>query len=678
MKPNRRLSLFALLAGTIALGAAIPQAAVRASTFVVDTTNDNDDDNPGDGVCFSAPGGGCTLRAAIQESNQHAGSDRIHFAIFGPGVKVIRQPALTIVSTSLGNVAVALPVIREELIIDGSTQGGPRYTGPPLIELKSTAGSAAGICLFVPSSSVTLRGLIIGGYETGIVLHNGGDCTVQGCYIGTDATGTAANRNTNGIIITSPGNTIGGSSAVQRNLISGNLGGITLAGANATGNSIRGNYIGTDVLGTSSLQNSTGVLLTNGASQNILGSANPGDRNIISGIGQTGVAIMLGSNENSVLGNFIGPDVNGNDMGLSHNGVAILSASNNRVGTTEANEGNVIAFGVTGVYINDLATETTSGNSVRGNSIFENDYLGLKLTNDAAIPTPNDPQDMDTGANGRQNFPDLVGAVSSADATVVTGSLSSLPDATFILDFYSSPSCGVSGFGEGKTYLQTMELMTDGHGMAAFEVQLDERQDAGQFITATATNADTQDTSEFSLCVKITDPFVVTNTNDAGPGSLRQAIILANATPGTSQIDFRIDERGPIHQVALRSALPEVKEPVEILGSSQPGFHGSPVIVLDGSLAGSGASGLLISAGNCLVEGLVLQHFAESGVVVTGPGGNTVRGCFLGTDAAGLTDAGNRQSGVTILGSADNVIGGSSIEERNVCLLYTSPSPRDS
>ena len=50
--------------------------------------------------------------------------------------------------------------------------------------------------------------------------------------------------------------------------------------------------------------------------------------------------------------------------------------------------------------------------------------------------------------------------------------------------------------------------------------------------------------------------FVVTNTNDAGPGSLRQAILDANASPGTDVIGFNIPGAGPHTIQPITSTLP--------------------------------------------------------------------------------------------------------------------------
>src|SRR5207237_3596523 len=65
--------------------------------------------------------------------------------------------------------------------------------------------------------------------------------------------------------------------------------------------------------------------------------------------------------------------------------------------------------------------------------------------------------------------------------------------------------------------------------------------------------------------------FVVTNTNDSGAGSLRQAIIDSNANAGADTISFNIPGTGP-RIIRLASPLPEVSDTVTIDATTQPGF----------------------------------------------------------------------------------------------------------
>src|SRR5207245_2771692 len=102
---------------------------------------------------------------------------------------------------------------------------------------------------------------------------------------------------------------------------------------------------------------------------------------------------------------------------------------------------------------------------------------------------------------------------------------------------------------------------------------------------------------------------VVTNTNDSGPGSLRQAILDANANAGADMIAFNISGAGA-HTIIPASALPTITDPVTIDGTTQPGFSGNPLIELNGSNAFG--NGFTINAGSSTVRGLIINRFKRS------------------------------------------------------------------
>src|SRR5262245_50027954 len=106
--------------------------------------------------------------------------------------------------------------------------------------------------------------------------------------------------------------------------------------------------------------------------------------------------------------------------------------------------------------------------------------------------------------------------------------------------------------------------------------------------------------------------FTVTNTNDAGAGSLRAAILAANASPGADVIAFHVGTGA--QTISPATALPACTGPVSILGNTQPGFAGTPLIQLSGATAGSGANGLVLRGNGSVVRGLVINRFAASGV----------------------------------------------------------------
>lgn len=173
--------------------------------------------------------------------------------------------------------------------------------------------------------------------------------------------------------------------------------------------------------------------------------------------------------------------------------------------------------------------------------------------------------------------------------------------------------------------------------------------------------------------------FTVINTNDAGPGSLRQAILDANGNPGADTITFNIPGAGP-HSIQPTSALPPVTDPVIIDGYTQtgaspntngPGLGSNAVLMieLDGTNGGSGRlHGLQINAAGSTLRGLVINRFSGNGVMIccSGATGNLVQGNFLGTDVTGSVDLGNLVDGVQIRGAANNTIGGITAEARNV------------
>jgi hypothetical protein len=95
----------------------------------------------------------------------------------------------------------------------------------------------------------------------------------------------------------------------------------------------------------------------------------------------------------------------------------------------------------------------------------------------------------------------LTSGVLAGIAIVAGGLLPSVASAStsFHIELFSSPSCDPSGAGEGKTFLGSTDVTTDGAGHATFSSSVPALP-AGQAVTATATNSTTHDTSEFSSC----------------------------------------------------------------------------------------------------------------------------------------------------------------------------------
>jgi len=150
--------------------------------------------------------------------------------------------------------------------------------------------------------------------------------------------------------------------------------------------------------------------------------------------------------------------------------------------------------------------------------------------------------------------------------------------------------------------------------------------------------------------------FSVTTTADSGANSLRQAILNSNGTPGPNTISFNIPGSGA-HTIQPLSALPTITKSVTIDGTTQPGYAGSPLIQLDGSLAGTNITGLDITAGGSTVKGLDISHFAGTAIILQTAGSNAIENDYIGTDVTGTIAEGNRDSGLEIFGgSASNQI----------------------
>jgi PKD repeat protein len=152
--------------------------------------------------------------------------------------------------------------------------------------------------------------------------------------------------------------------------------------------------------------------------------------------------------------------------------------------------------------------------------------------------------------------------------------------------------------------------------------------------------------------------FTVTTTADSGPGSLRQAILDANANPGADTITFAIGATGSQQTLQPTSALPIITAPVTLDAWSQggSGYTGPPLIELHGALAGSSAKGLSITGGSSVVRGLVINGFLgglASGIYLHSGGDNWIYGNYIGTNVAGDTRSAN-QRGIWIEGGSSN------------------------
>jgi parallel beta-helix repeat protein len=640
-----------------------------------------------------------------------------------------------------------------------------------------------------------------------------------GNYIGLDAAGTTATPNAESGVWMSgaSGNTIGGTAPGARNVISGNLvDGIT--GIGSSGNLIQGNYVGTDVTGTLAIGNrEDGVYLQDG-SNNTVGGTSAAARNVLSGNSWSGLTFYGTGSGNVAQGNFIGTDATGTGpLGNLEQGVLVWTPGPTTIGGPVAGAGNRIAYnGWDGVEISAGVGHSVLGNSIYQNGDLGID-LGAVLGGDG--PTPNDAGDGDLGTNSLQNFAVLTGAATNGTTVTIAGSLDSVSGASYRVEFFANGPTGQRylgfttvpiGAASTATFSATLTAavaigetvtatatgpggstsefsasvtatagaaisgtiyhdvdgnanVTDDAGavFAGVDVRLhlddgDAVIDSGDsFVNAVTTTgsgsysfgglaagtyyvvvnsrtlspdvnvwgeqtyavtgaasgasftpatgalyggrerlgAGTSDNAAGSITTaehvtkvtlaggNVTDVnsgfsfnAIVNNRGDTADedgavggrlqqGSLRQFILNANALTGTQIANFSIGGGGPQTINVSGAALPTITQAVILdAAATQEGFSGTPIVELNGA-AVSGSDGLTITAGGSTVRGFAINRFHE-GIVLSGGGGNTIAGNYLGTDLTGSIDRGN-QYGVRIA-SSGNFIGGLTPADRNV------------
>ncbi len=560
--------------------------------FVVTGKGDKEDTNWGDGIAKTSSGL-TSLRSAIQESNSRPTWYRdsvitISFNISGSGTQGI----------ALQNY---LPTIIYPVEINGYTQPGSVVNtndfhagsnAVPLIRINANGNGG----FYIEANNTTIKGLIINKHVgAGINLIEVSNCRVEGSFIGTSVDGlTNVTNDGNGIYIeNSYNNTIGGIAASARNVV---LGGISITGNASADNIIAGNYIGTDKTGTTAVsKNSPGIQIIDGAHNNFIGGEYESFGNLISGNWMQGVFISgNGSNQNSILNNYIGTDVSGQNklpntfegvyitnnannntvgqvdqgniiggngeagikiencsdvvvqnniigtnlegtINLGNNGAGVLinnNSSNNIVGGLEQETGNTIAFnGLSGIIITG---DSSTNNAILRNSIYQNSKLGIDLQWDE-MSNENDQGDEDGGPNGLQNFPEISSA-QLGDSLIVTGVFYSKANKAYKLQFFISDSSEENGYGEGQNFIGEILTPLGATGQYNFRYAFADDGYQGKFVSATATD-DSNNTSEFSNSVLIREP--------SAQIQLSENNILANVIPNSGvEIELEISNIG--------------------------------------------------------------------------------------------------------------------------------------
>ena len=417
-------------------------------------------------VTNRADAGAGSLRDAIISANAAAnpagGPDEIHFNIPGAG------PNRHVIH--LGS---DLPTVTDPVDIRGYSQPGAVKAAvgvPAVIKIVLDAQQAAnGLVLQTDGSLV--RGLVVhtaaGAAPDGVGIRVEGDGNrLEGNYLGLDGT----NNNTPGIAVASDDNVV------------------------------QGNRVGTDAAGAFALPNLGGIDVTGAG--NVVGGVAAGAPNVVSGNTFHGISVRGGGDGNRIQGNLVGTDAAGlAPLGNAGDGIEVVGGNDNTIGGLVPGVANLVAF-------NDgdgVAIESGTGNTVVRNAITENDGLGIDLEQDGV--SFNDAGDIDAGANGVLNVPELDAATTTGGVTTVDWRVDDgLPLTRLRIDFYANGACDPSGSGEGETFLGTAFATTNADGDAGATTTMFNAAAVGQQVAATATVAplvlppDAGETSELSLC----------------------------------------------------------------------------------------------------------------------------------------------------------------------------------
>jgi hypothetical protein len=310
---------------------------------------------------------------------------------------------------------------------------------------------------------------------------------------------------------------------------------ITIA---ADHNTVQGNYLGVDATGTQDESGSARCGISLFGSFNTVGGPFAG--NIISGHGFTNVGLragicISGGKNNVIQGNLIGTDANGSTPIPNEKGILVelflLSdvPHDTVIGGQEPGAGNVIAFSDEfGIAVEGFVRTNPMGITISGNAIFANGGLGIDLGNDGV--TPNDRGDGDTGPNGLLNFPRLTAATDDGTITTVIGAMDTPNPETVAIELYSNDTADTSGFGEGQVFEGTATPDAHGRFTATLPAGLQ-----GRFITATATDA-SGNTSEFSPAIAVMTAGESLSLSDPVSGQAGEVntFVLTQATPGAT------------------------------------------------------------------------------------------------------------------------------------------------
>ena len=362
-----------------------------------------------------------------------------------------------------------------------------------------------------------------------------------------------------------------------------------------------------------------------------------------------GNGMYILSNSNLVADNDIGLNLQGTAAPTTV-GIAI-TGSNNTVGGNSAAAANSIAFNNDGVDVN-----AGNGNTVRANAIYKNTVHDLNVA---------------STANDGIKAPTSLAYTSVANLTTIDYTIAGTAGQTYSLDFYAnSGSNGPAAVYLGSSSAKIPASASSLTSFATFNFTTPLMN--GQMVTATVTATDGS-TSNFASTAGFTDPFQVITGADNVVGSLRQAILDADAAGGNPTISFAL-----ALQVVPISSLPTIVKQVNIDATTFAGFNPSTsnIVEILGSTSNTtvGGDGLTLGAGsdNSTIRGLSIGDFLSGAGIRVASNGDQVLGDYLGVFPGATPTSIPNAQGVYVSGS-QNTIGGTTAGAADVIADNNGP-----
>lgn len=292
---------------------------------------------------------------------------------------------------------------------------------------------------------------------------------------------------------------------------------------NANGCVVEDLFVGLDPTGVTRLGNlGNGIEIAFGVGNRIGGSgASQGNR--IEGNSRFGLYIQGGNSRiegNTVVHNGFTVD----SFSLPYGGI-FIEGSANHVGGSSAAHANLIQDN----HGTGIVVSSGDRNSVLGNSIFENSRYGIDLLPGVG-PTLNDTLDSDFGPNNLQNFPVIDSVDFAQPSPELYGHLVSTPSTTFEIQLFANVECDPLDYGEGERFLISLDVTTDGQGVAQFGPIALAGLTESDYLTATATDPD-GNTSEFSRCYSLPRLVILDVDENPIPQTLFQVARVASDHP---------------------------------------------------------------------------------------------------------------------------------------------------